>query len=168
MTRPQNNAPSHYDVLALPPPHSHMPAPNQAAIKRAYHRALLNHHPDKSHPAPAKARYTIDELTVAYRVLNDTTTRKPYDQSLLSSSRKSSKLDEDVAPACEIVDLDELTYDKKEHMWYRGCRCGQKKGFKVTEDELEHATDEGEREVVTGCGGCSLWIRVLFGVVDGG
>ncbi len=167
MTRPRS-APSHYEVLALPPPHSHAPTSNQVAIKRAYHRALLNHHPDKSHRATIQARYTIDEITLAYHILSDTTTRSPYDQSLLTSARKTSKLAEDGAPACEAVDLDGLTYDDKEQVWYRECRCGQMKGFKITEDDLEHATDEGEREVVTGCGGCSLWIRVLFGVVDGG
>jgi diphthamide biosynthesis protein 4 len=167
MTRPYN-APSHYEILALPPPHSQVSAPNQAAFKAAYHRALLNHHPDKSHSATIKGRYTIDEITIAYRVLSDTTTRGSYDQSLLTSARKTSKLDEDGALACEVVDLDELTYDDNEHIWHRGCRCGQNKGFSVTEHQLEHAIDEGEREVVTGCGGCSLRIRVLFGVVDGG
>jgi len=167
MTRPQDVS-THYEVLALPPPHSRAPTPNQAAIKSAYHRALLNHHPDKSHPATNNARYTVDEITIAYRVLGDITTRTSYDQSLLISARKISKLDVDGASVCEVVDLDELTYDDHEHVWYRGCRCGQEKGFKVTEEELQNATDEGERGVVTGCGGCSLWIRVLFGVVDQG
>lgn len=167
MTRPQN-VPSHYEVLALPPSNTHAPASSQVEIKFAYHRALLNHHPDKMHPTTSHVRYTIDEITTAYRILGDRTTRGSYDQSLLVSARKTSKPDEDGAPACDVVDLDELTFDANVHMWYRGCRCGQKRGFKVTEDELERATDEGEREVVTGCGGCSLWVRVLFGVVDGG
>lgn len=167
MTRPQN-VPSHYEVLALPSPHSQAPASSQVDIKFAYHRALLNHHPDKMHPTTSHVRYTIDEITIAYRILSDITTRGSYDQSLLTSARKTKKLDEDGAPASDAVDLDELTYDDNGHIWYRGCRCGQKRGFQVTEDELERATDEGEREVVTGCGGCSLWIRVLFGVVDRG
>ena len=167
MTKPGASL-THYEVLTLPSPDSSLPTPTQATIKLAYHRALLAHHPDKSHPTSMNARYTVDEITLAYRVLSDIITRASYDKSLLTSPREALKPSVDGAPACEIVDLDDLAYDDIEDVWYRGCRCGQEKGFVVTEEQLEKAAQEGQKEVITGCGGCSLWVRVLFGVVEGG
>ena len=47
--------------------------------------------------------------------------------------------------------------------WTRACRCGDENGFKILEEELEDAEQRGEGEVLVGCGGCSLWVRVGFG-----
>lgn len=65
----------------------------------------------------------------------------------------------------DVVDLDDLEYDEAEGIWYRGCRCGDERGFEVREHDLEEGGGEGE--VVVGCRGCSLWLRLLFGVVEG-
>jgi len=66
----------------------------------------------------------------------------------------------------EIVDLDDLHLDEEKGIWYRGCRCGDDRGFLIREEDLEEAADEGE--VSVGCRGCSLWLKVLFGVVEEG
>ncbi|KAH9878575.1 hypothetical protein IAQ61_001847 [Plenodomus lingam] len=50
--------------------------------------------------------------------------------------------------------------------WTRSCRCGAQPGFAISEHELEAAERRGEREVLVGCGGCSLWVRVGFDVED--
>lgn len=47
--------------------------------------------------------------------------------------------------------------------WTRACRCGDEDGFRILEEELEDAEQRGEGEVLVGCGGCSLWVRVGFG-----
>ncbi|KAH6223086.1 hypothetical protein HBI53_065880 [Parastagonospora nodorum] len=47
--------------------------------------------------------------------------------------------------------------------WTRACRCGDENGFRILEEELEDAEQRGEGEVLVGCGGCSLWVRVGFG-----
>jgi diphthamide biosynthesis protein 4 len=47
--------------------------------------------------------------------------------------------------------------------WTRACRCGMEKGYTILEEELEDAEQRGEGEVLVGCGGCSLWVRVGFG-----
>jgi diphthamide biosynthesis protein 4 len=47
--------------------------------------------------------------------------------------------------------------------WTRACRCGDAEGYKILEEELEDAERRGETEVLVGCGGCSLWVRVGFG-----
>lgn len=49
-------------------------------------------------------------------------------------------------------------------IWKRACRCGSIPAFVVTEAELEKSADEGE--LVTGCKGCSLWLKVMFTVDD--
>lgn len=52
--------------------------------------------------------------------------------------------------------------------WTRACRCGDEKGYVILEEELEDAESRGEGEVLVGCGGCSLWVRVGFGVEEEG
>jgi diphthamide biosynthesis protein 4 len=52
--------------------------------------------------------------------------------------------------------------------WTRPCRCGADTGFRITEEELEEASRRGEKEVLVGCEGCSLWVRVGFEVVVDG
>ena len=49
----------------------------------------------------------------------------------------------------------------------RACRCGADKGFMILEEELEDAEGRGEKEVLVGCEGCSLWVRVGFDVEEG-
>lgn len=64
------------------------------------------------------------------------------------------------------VDATETTAQTE---WTRGCRCGADKGFRIGVDELEDAEERGETEVLVGCEGCSLWVRVGFEVeVEGG
>ena len=55
--------------------------------------------------------------------------------------------------------------DEAAGLCYLGCRCGRVRGYSVTEEELEKHAAQGAVDV--GCEGCSLWIRVEFGVVDG-
>jgi diphthamide biosynthesis protein 4 len=50
--------------------------------------------------------------------------------------------------------------------WRRPCRCGSDVGFKITEQELEDAEKRGAGEVVVGCWGCSLAVRVGFAVEE--
>ena len=159
-------SPTHYDILALPPPHPSAPSPTETTIKLAYHRALLAHHPDKSLPLSNNARYTIDEITLAYRVLSDASTRASYNRTIATRSANATRSCAGDGPAAELVDLDELAYDEDTEVWYRACRCGQERGFRLREEDLEKAMREGEMEVIAGCGGCSLWIRVMFEWVD--
>ncbi|KAJ9645064.1 Diphthamide biosynthesis protein 4 [Coniosporium apollinis] len=172
--------PNHYHTLGLPstPSGQHSTAQD---VKLAYRRALLSHHPDKATglptPAPsprqspsehAAARPTVDQITLAYKVLSDSTLRREYDRELsLSQHTPSHKggggLDE-AAIGLEPVDLDDLEYDDDKGIWYRSCRCGQARGFTVTEVELEKEEKTGL--VVVGCRGCSLSLMVGFGVVE--
>lgn len=56
--------------------------------------------------------------------------------------------------------------EEKQMEWTRGCRCGAEQGFRILEEELEDAERRGEKEVLVGCEGCSLWVRVGFDVEE--
>lgn len=78
----------------------------------------------------------------------------------------------------ETVDLDDLVEEEEGGVvgagssssggmsWSRSCRCGLQRGFIVTESQLEEESDAGGREVLVQCQGCSLWLRVEFGVEE--
>ncbi|KAF2842790.1 hypothetical protein M501DRAFT_923746, partial [Patellaria atrata CBS 101060] len=142
-------------------------------IKRAYHLALLTHHPDKTSPSqitsPHSARPTIDALKTAYKTLSTPSLRTSYDRALLLSLSSLSPTPNSISNSTtptETLDLSDLSHtaDPGGGVWYRACRCGLERGFVVQERELERADDEGVREVLVSCGGCSLWVRVVFGV----
>lgn len=164
---PDENAPNHYDILELPNPRGMKQQISQHDIKAAYRRALLRHHPDKSNGvSPVDrpvAKYTVDQLLLAYSTLSDPANRSRYDQG----QRLASNLEDCKShPGLELVDLDDLEFNEAECTWYHSCRCGNQRGFFITEQELENNAEYGE--VITECRGCSLCLKVSFVVVDDG
>ena len=158
---PQN----HYAVLSLDSGQNL----DLDTIKKAYHRALLFSHPDKSNvDTPFRPKYTVDQITHAYHILRDPSERSSFDRSirLNHQTSKFTKNITELDSAAELVDLDELGYDDKQKLWYRACRCGQERGFMVTEGDLEKGATDGE--VLVGCQGCSLFMKVLFAAQDEG
>lgn len=140
---------------------------------------------------PPAAAATIDEITEAYRVLGNASERAKYDVELRKWKTMNNNLHHhnnqhqtDVIittrhTGMEIVDLEDLDFEggglENENdendatatatgIWKRACRCGSIPAFVVTEAELEKSADEGE--LVTGCKGCSLWLKVMFTVDD--
>ncbi|KAH7062387.1 CSL zinc finger-domain-containing protein [Macrophomina phaseolina] len=178
-------------AAAAPPPPTVL---SPAVIKAAYRRALLNHHPDKR-PQPQQASagtnksslYTVDAITAAYKTLLDPSRRAAHDRALrLSSHNRTTRAtgagggsaeedgddaEEEWRLGLEAVDLDDLAFDEDAGVWWRGCRCGAERGFIVEEEALEEAAGEGVSggggaEVLVGCVGCSLWMRVGFAVIE--
>lgn len=139
-------------------------------IKHAYKRALLHYHPDKVASVPPKAKpsvsqvVTVDDVSLAYKTLADSQLRAQYDRALARSAppQDSKPGDRVHHTGLETVDLDALAFDDESQTWSRSCRCGDVQGFVVTESELEKHVHVGE--LTAGCGGCSLWLRVLFSV----
>ena len=109
-------------------------------------------------------------MSVAYKTLSNPKTRAAYDLAVAlappaSSLKSNSDLSETGGEAytgLETVDLDDMTYSPEGQTFFRSCRCGKERGFEVTERQLEDS--EQEREVVVGCQGCSLWLRITFAV----
>lgn len=111
--------------------------------------------------------YTIDEITTAYKTLSTPSLRAEYDRTLrLDRAQIAREKTGDVFhTGLEVVDLEDLTCDESMPegvVWFRGCRCGDERGFCVTELELEREVEAGE--ILVGCRGCSLWCKVLFAV----
>ncbi|EEQ32758.1 Diphthamide biosynthesis protein 4 [Microsporum canis] len=192
---------SHYEILHLP--HPPVSLRNQD-IKAAYHRALLQYHPDKSGSSTPSspgekagkreifprglntpkyvAPRTVDQITAAYKVLSNPAAKAEYDQALLlsgfgkTSTATNRNENDDLVfrTGLEVLDLDDMVMetvvsqpggDEEQNSietWYRGCRCGDEKGFMVSETDLENEAEKGE--IIIGCRGCSLWAKVVFAV----
>jgi DnaJ-class molecular chaperone len=166
---------NYYEILQRTPASlDSQPDPAQA-LKRAYHRALLIHHPDKKtpsshHPKSASSAsaqtVTIDQISTAYAVLSSPHQRAEYDNLLRTTQGQHSQQPAShFQTGIENVDLDDLSFDSGSAEWFRPCRCGNPRGYRFGEADLEEAADYGE--VMVGCADCSLWLRVHFAVVDG-
>ncbi|KAK2023965.1 hypothetical protein LX32DRAFT_599673 [Colletotrichum zoysiae] len=156
----------------------------QQIIKRAYHRALLQNHPDKykkvqtpntasvtfNNSHTGNTAFTIDQISTAYKVLSDPRSRAEYDRSLdLAPNNQGLKRGEQAfQTGIENVDLDDLDFDESggpdAECWYRSCRCGNPRGFLFTEADLEEAGENGE--LLVGCQDCSLWMKVHFAIIS--
>lgn len=158
---------NYYEILGLPRDETVVSADQ---VKKAYRRALLSHHPDKTPDPAAQARgsngshkLTVDEIALAYKTLSEPSLKAEYDRWLASNrppdgSDSSNRIHH---TGLETVDLDDLAFDEQSQAWTKSCRCGVG-GYSMTEDELERNVDD--RELIVGCRGCSLWLRVLFSV----
>jgi len=146
-------------------------------IKTAYHRALLLHHPDKTKPLAVDStppsrngqstNYSIDDILRAYQTLSNASSRAAYDEILqdrMDTGLSAAANDKGTHTGVETLDLEELKVDEDTATWYRSCRCGDERGYMVTEEELEKESSHGE--IYIGCKGCSLFIRVLFSAAD--
>ncbi|KAH8884500.1 diphthamide biosynthesis protein-like protein 4 [Thozetella sp. PMI_491] len=168
-------AATYYDVLGISPSVlSEQKDPGQT-LKRAYHRALLQHHPDKRGASPTgtslsttgvPARiFSVDEISTAYAILSNSRERAEYDGALkLAASSNGQQHLPQFQTGIENVDLDDLDYEEGTERWSRGCRCGNPKGYLFGEEDLEEAVDYGE--LMVGCADCSLWLKVHFAVMD--
>jgi diphthamide biosynthesis protein 4 len=164
--------PTYYKILGLSyTPHG---ALSRQDVKAAYHQTLLRYHPDKANaslsnerrlPRPHEEIYTIDQIVEAYAVLASPSTRAAYDRELgLSATGASSRFtNEALHTGVEVYDLEDLAYDEHTTTWSRGCRCGYPHGYVLTEAELEK--ESSQSEIYVACKGCSLWIKVLFGMM---
>ena len=162
---------NYYDILGLSARRSdHTLSADE--IKAAYRKALLLNHPDKrsqigSDPLIAShGSITVDEIAIAYKTLSEPALRAEYDRWLQTYPATASSEGSSKHPyvGLETVDLDDLTFDPQSELWSRGCRCGDLSGFVVSEGQLEREAEDGE--IIIGCKGCSLWLRVLFGVEE--
>ncbi|KAK1711306.1 CSL zinc finger-domain-containing protein [Colletotrichum lupini] len=192
----QGTGHTHYAILGISRKLVQEQSPTagpQQIIKRAYHRALLQNHPDKypqfkSTPpsgtttravssSATAATFSIDQISSAYKVLSDPKQRAEYDRALdLAPNNQGLQRgdgDEEKAfqTGIEVVDLDDLEVEEPpsddpeaECSWYRSCRCGNPRGFFFTEADLEEAGENGE--LLVGCQDCSLWMKVHFAVVS--
>lgn len=160
---------TYYEILQISPSTLDSAADPSQALKKAYHRALLIHHPDKKRKPddPGAAGVTVDQISLAYASLASPSSRAAYDKALLLAARSSGPPglhpDSRFHTGIQDADLDDLEFDAEAEEWFRACRCGNPRGYRFGEGDLEEAADFGE--VMVGCADCSLWLRVRFAVV---
>lgn len=123
---------------------------------------------------------SVDAITAAYRVLGSAEARRAFERGLLARGAVGggggeagwdADADAGAHVGLEVVDLDDLVWEEGEGgegVWWRSCRCGEERGFVVRERQLVREEEAGGRELLVGCVGCSLWLRVGFGVVSEG
>jgi len=167
-TAPRSTPPTYYEILGLSLSIIDQQDNPSQFIKRAYRRALLSHHPDKkpaSKPTTNTSTFTIDQISTAYAVLSNPSSRTSYDKLLLTATTTANNpAASQFQTGIETIDLDDLAHDGEQTQWYRPCRCGNERGYRFNEEDLEDASDLGE--LMVGCVDCSLWLRVQFAVVD--
>jgi diphthamide biosynthesis protein 4 len=173
-TTSEHDKSSYYEILKLP--RNASTTLTSEDVKTAYHRALLLHHPDKTKTKVVNStsltekrngtRFSIDDILTAYQTLSDPVSRAAYDRRLHSSTSLgfTGQNDQVTHIGVETVDLEELDVDEDNTEWYRGCRCGDERGYVVTEKDLERESLHGE--IYIGCKGCSLFLKVLFGTTE--
>ncbi|KAF8544690.1 hypothetical protein BDD12DRAFT_772018 [Trichophaea hybrida] len=143
MTRPPAN---YYTLLRLPPPPSPL---TPQLIKKAYHAALLLHHPDKSTSTPAPQSPTVDLLTLAYKTLSSPELRAEYNLTLTSAPTAGGNGSEVV----QIVDLDEFLHDEEAGRWVKACRCGKRRGSYSLRKSWKRLWMGGKERLLSGVGG---------------
>jgi diphthamide biosynthesis protein 4 len=160
--------PTYYEVLGLPEGFRDDPILSAQTLRNAYRRALLQNHPDKATQSPMTgANFSIDQISEAFSTLADRKARAEYDKELkkrVAEYERGVKGREVFRTGIETVDLDDLETEELQGIWYRSCRCGDGRGFLIRESDLEEAAEDGEISV--GCRGCSLWLKVLFDVME--
>lgn len=156
---------NHYEVLGLPWSESARKDLQEKDIKLAYHRALLLHHPDKSNLAhTSKSKYSVDQITAAYKTIINPVARAEYDKVRTLKLATTTAVLQAPHPGLETVDLDDLSFDGLQGVWYRSCQCGKEQAYTMSQEDLESNAEHGE--LTTGCQGCSLWLRVTFAVAE--
>lgn len=136
-------------------------------IKEAYHRKLLETHPDKQNVL-SNVGAQIQLLKQAYKTLTES--RSEYDKALDLKLTKMG-LGPDLASGLEAFDLDDFNEEERDGqmVWIRDCpRCTTARSFEITEDDLVQnaeatgGTSDGSYALVIQCSSCSLWLKVKY------
>lgn len=127
-------------------------------IKSAYHRALLQFHPDKQHlneihTRPSSHDIDVDLLKRAYTTLSTHESRSKYDaiRKLVPSGPR---------PA-QVISLEDFAEDEEsaeDGVWTYKCRCGG--AYRIRESEMECG------QHLVGCSGCSEVVWVGFELAE--
>jgi len=171
--------PNLYEVLGIPSLSS-CETLTQKEITSAYRRTLLHHHPDKANTSavaeqslskdiPAAAKYSVDTICLARNILTSPSQRREYNRKLLNDKvlfEDNASAEQEYAflhpIAVDALDLDEMVYSDHTQTWTRPCRCGNTQAFEVSEQDLMEESTGEIGELVVGCGGCSLHVRIVF------
>lgn len=153
-----------YTILGLPITHAQDTTLAPETLKIAYRKALLQHHPDRKSAQQPANTFTVDQIIEAYETLTNPATRLKYHEALSKQSSNSGLAKSTERSAVETFDLEDLEFQESAQgaLWEKSCRCGST--YQVNEKQLEEAASDGE--IVVGCRGCSLHIKITFDTVE--
>ncbi|KAK0209012.1 DnaJ domain-containing protein [Desarmillaria ectypa] len=121
-------------------------------IKAAYHKMLLQHHPDKN-TFRKKGQACIDVTVIkeAYFILSDPVSRHRYDVEVLQKRATGGPRPAQVI-SLDVFDEELLTNGSDHSVWTYKCRCGGV--YTITDDEMEF----GHHSIA--CSSCSevIWV----------
>ncbi|SCU95542.1 LAMI_0F02828g1_1 [Lachancea mirantina] len=136
-------------------------------VKKAYRTQLLEAHPDKNRSING-SQASVQEIKQAYATLVNLDLRAKYDAYLMENSKKLGF--HSTGDGLDSFSLDELEFDPEKGVFAMDCpRCQRQHGFEVSEKILEeHCIErrEGGFQVVLQCSSCSLWVNVIFDIVE--
>lgn len=137
-------------------------------IKKAYKNSLLESHPDKRIVDSTANVRSINEIQIAYQILVDDILRKQYDEQLAESFKKQGF--HNSGEGLDEFSLDCFEYTIETETFIMRCpRCMAPEGFELSEESLDvHAIDNpsGGFFVLVQCNACSLWLKIVFDVVE--
>ena len=127
-------------------------------IKSAYHRALLQFHPDKqrlneAHTRPSSDNVDVDLLRRAYTTLYAHESRSNYD-----ALRNRAPSGPRPAQVISLEDFAEVEESAEDGVWTYKCRCGGV--YRIKESEMECG------QHLVGCSGCSEVVWVGFELAE--
>lgn len=119
---------------------------SKADIKRAYRKLALMYHPDKNDTAEAAALFL--ELTEAFDVLFDDTTRARYDAGVGGAQlRKEAAQNQQQQRANFHFNFGEFTEDGRVKAWFTNAEGEQEwTEFETDQSRAKHAADEQEKQ----------------------
>ncbi|XP_012537103.1 dnaJ homolog subfamily C member 24 [Monomorium pharaonis] len=118
----------------------------QEEIKCAYHRRLLQFHPDKNDTVDIQQFHNVKE---AWRILGHSQSRKKYDAAC-----KQEQLEEEDSLVYARISSNDLQESAvKDQLFYR-CRCGE--NYFVHQEDLQ----KRNIELQIMCDGCTLILIV--------
>jgi len=127
-----------------------------ADIKAAYHRVLLESHPDKRGTHKSVNHVDIALIKEAYTTLSNTELRVAHDSQLNQRSYTTAPRPAQVVSLEEFDD--ENSPDSEEGPWRYACRCGG--SYSITASLM----DKGEHLIA--CNSCSEVIWVGYELVE--
>ncbi|XP_071567726.1 dnaJ homolog subfamily B member 14 [Temnothorax nylanderi] len=120
----------------------------QEEVKRAYHRRLLQFHPDKNSAADIQEFHDVRE---AWQILGHPQSRRMYDAVC---KQEQLEEEEEDGPVYAHLSLDDMEESVFEDMWFYRCRCGDK--YFVD----RYTLPEKDSILQVKCNGCTLIIIV--------
>ena len=137
-----------------------------AIIKQAYHKMVLQYHPDRNHQKEKQTKDNMSFLQIqeAWELLRDGDKRRLYDEELNKLKLKESNVS--ISYHATLNDLELIDDEKDENgkiinFYEYPCRCGDYFEIEISANSIN--TDKSNsKSVITSCPTCCLNLKLLY------